>query len=528
VGSKMGGRTRTKVTKIFKKNGLNLTKDSIRKLLAFLETEETWDEKEAKAEEVISKLKDRKLESDKITLDLLAPVLQNDGNETDDARSIEEPFKVIDSFSQRTYFQYLPVQKKFVHVPVKLLHGLASEKTAVFRERYETLLQRVLRNSNFRHATEGKTRMGVPVENSYEITTTQNLLGEEGKKCIFGILCEIEEGKIHLEDTHGFVEVDISDVELDRDTGFFTYNSFVLAEGQMVEGTFKADVLAFPPYERREEVLRIHPNLDFVSATRKERTLHAEVEQKEEQFIFISNVHLDDPRVISALKIMFEGYSQCDPPPGLFVFMGNFTKNRMGTNPRDIQKTRKLFDALCDIICRHSTLVELCRWVFIPGPHDTTMGNILPRRGLLDMITKKLKSKLNVFFPSNPCRIQYYTQEIVISREDLQSKLRRNTVLPCELKESDDLSKHLVKTVMDQAHISPLPLICQPLHWSYDHAMRLYPPPTCLVLGDSHSWYKYTYEDDCTMINPGEFNVDFSFVLYTPHNREFDYSAINM
>merc|ERR1712150_303437 len=142
------------------------------------------------------------------------------------------------------------------------------------------------------------------------------------------------------------------------------------------------------------------------------------------------------------------------------------------------------------------------------------------------MGTQKLAQKLKAHFPSNPCRIQYYTQEILIHREDLQSKLRRNTVLPLEMKDSEELSHHLVKTILDQAHLSPLPLVCQPVYWPYDYSLRLYPPPNCIVLGDSRTWYKYTYENDCMVVNPGEFNVDFSFLVYTPSTREFEYSVI--
>jgi len=520
-------RIRIKITKVFKRNGLKITKDAAQQLLAYLEPEETWDEKEAKAEDVITRLKDRKLESDKITVELLEPILQQAEGTTDDAEfALEEPLQIIDSFSSKDYWRYQPVQKKFVKAHTKGLHSDAKAKTAVFCDRYEILLQRILRNDSLRHASEGKTRVMSNDQDVYEITTTQNLLGEEGNKCIFGILCEIEEGKVHLEDTHGSIEVDITDVELDRDTGFYTYNSFVLAEGEMVEGVFKVNVLAFPPYESRAAALDVHPNLSPFSTAKKAHILKAEKEQIDENFVFLSNVYLDVPRVRDALAKLFEGYEDMDQPPGLFVLMGNFTKERLGSDPNDIPKLRKLFDMLCDIICKHSRLVKLTQWVFLPGPKDPSAGNVLPRKGLFKVLTYKLRNKLRSYFPSNPCRIRYYTQEILVYREDLQSKLRRNTVLPCELKDSEDLSNHLVKTILDQAHLCPLPLIVQPIHWSFDHALRLYPPPTCVVLGDSHAWYKYTYMDDCDVVNPGEFNVDFSFVLYSPATREFDYSMI--
>lgn len=42
-----------------------------------------------------------------------------------------------------------------------------------------------------------------------------------------------------------------------------------------------------------------------------------------------------------------------------------------------------------------------------------------------------LEEKLSkVVFATNPCRIRYYTQEIVVLRDDLQQKMRRHTVVP--------------------------------------------------------------------------------------------------
>lgn len=36
----------------------------------------------------------------------------------------------------------------------------------------------------------------------------------------------------------------------------------------------------------------------------------------------------------------------------------------------------------------------------------------------------------------------------------------------------------LAQTLLDQAHLAPLPLTVRPILWGYDHALRLYPMPT--------------------------------------------------
>lgn len=106
----------------------------------------------------------------------------------------------------------------------------------------------------------------------------------------------------------------------------------------------------------------------------------------------------------------------------------------------------------------------------------------------------------------------------------------------------------LVQTVLDQAHLAPLPLTVRPVLWDYDHALRLYPMPTTvsvpspppnrhlegptrctdlsaplvaqLVLADSFEPYKLVYER-CLVFNPGSFNRRrFGWSTYHPHMTE--------
>jgi len=518
-------REKIKVTKVFKRNGIALTKDALISVLQALQEEQNWFEKESKANEIIEKLKDGgHLVSGKASVKAIMSAVEalNGGGEQE-AFVVETPLRILDSF-ELPKMRYMTVQKQFKSATTSGLHSSAAEKALVFRDRYSTLLQRVLRHDDLRHASEGTTGVRAN-EDAYVITTTQNLLGETGKKCIFGILTEIEEGKVHLEDLDGSVEIDITDGALNHDTGFFTYNCFVLAEGEMIDGVFKVAILAFPPYESRQKALEVHPSLDFLKTTdRKDKILEVEQTQKDVMFVVLSNVYLDQPQVFAALERMFEGYNE--DPPQLFILMGNFTKERLGADPSVIPRLRRHFDSLCDLICKYRNIAEKSRFVFIPGPRDPSVGNVLPRRGLLPLLTRRLRQRLNCSFPSNPCRIHWYTQEIVIFREDLQQKLRRNSVLPCELGEAEEMSNLLVKTVLDQAHLVPLPHICQPVYWDFDHALRLYPPPTCVIMGDSHEYYNYKYEQDVRVVNPGEFSADFSFMAYHPADRGFVYSVV--
>lgn len=106
-----------------------------------------------------------------------------------------------------------------------------------------------------------------------------------------------------------------------------------------------------------------------------------------------------------------------------------------------------------------------------------------------------------------------------------------------------------MQTVLDQAHLAPLPISVRPVLWDYDHALRLYPMPTTvskadpppprrrhhhsqksrptnerfdpqLVLADSFEPYKLVYER-CLVFNPGSFQRKrFGWSTYHPHMVE--------
>ena len=50
-----------------------------------------------------------------------------------------------------------------------------------------------------------------------------------------------------------------------------------------------------------------------------------------------------------------------------------------------------------------------------------------------------------------------------------------------KIPDSEKLAEDLTKTLICQAHLSPLPLHVVPIYWNYDHVMRLYPLPDLVV-----------------------------------------------
>ncbi len=113
---------------------------------------------------------------------------------------------------------------------------------------------------------------------------------------------------------------------------------------------------------------------------------------------------------------------------------------------------------LADIICSCPQLKDDARFVLVPSPLDPGMSTALPRRPLPEHFTAELTAKIpNISFASNPCRVRFYTQEIVIFREDLLRKMQRNTILPPDLSEGNpDITEQLVQSICDQVLLNKL------------------------------------------------------------------------
>jgi DNA polymerase epsilon subunit 2 len=128
---------------------------------------------------------------------------------------------------------------------------------------------------------------------------------------------------------------------------------------------------------------------------------------------------------------------------------------------------------------------------------------MLPRPPLPLAFTARFRAKVpRAHFTSNPCRIKFFGQEIVIIRQDLMDRMLANLIGVKPDLTATDTKRYvrtslysqqiyqlircpqLVQTIVDQCHLSPLPLSVQPINWQLDHALRLYPMPTtvCITL----------------------------------------------
>lgn len=345
-----------------------------------------------------------------------------------------------------------------------------------------------------------------------------------------GVISQLEDGHFYLEDLTASVEIDLSKAKVT--TGFLSENTIVVAEGEMlVNGIYQVITCGFPPLEERDKSLKSLAQHDFFGGgtLTKEETLRlAELEKRSlnDMFVILSDIWVDSEEAMGKLETVLDGFESQEVVPSLFVFMGNFCSHPCNLSFHSFSSLRSQFGKLGQMIGAHERLKEHSRFMFIPGPEDAGPSTVLPRCPLPKYLTEELQKHIpNAIFASNPCRVKFYTQEIVFFRHDLLYRMRRSCLMPPSTEETDDPFEHLVATITHQSHLCPLPLIVQPIIWNYDHCLHLYPSPHTIVLGDrsEQKAFKYT---GITCFNPGSFSNDSTFVAYRPCTQEVELSAL--
>uniref|UniRef100_A0A3B3ZDZ6 DNA polymerase II subunit 2 n=1 Tax=Periophthalmus magnuspinnatus TaxID=409849 RepID=A0A3B3ZDZ6_9GOBI len=298
-------------------------------------------------------------------------------------------------------------------------------------------------------------------------------------------------------------------------------------EGWYEDGVFHVNGVGFPPTEPSSATRAYYGDINFfggpsnlsVKASAKLKQL--EDENEDAMFVLVSDVWLDSVEVMDKLNLMFSGYATM--PPTCFIFCGNFSSAPYGKT--QIKSLKESLKALADAICSYPSIHSGSRFVFVPGPEDPGPASILPRPPLADHITEEFRQRVPFsVFTTNPCRIQYCSQEIVILREDMVNKMCRNCVrLP---NNNLDIPNHYVKSILSQAHLAPLPLYVSPVFWAYDYSLRVYPLPDVIVFADKYDPFSIT-NTDCLCVNPGSFpRSGFTFKVYYPSSKTVEDSKL--
>uniref|UniRef100_A0A915HFK2 DNA polymerase II subunit 2 n=1 Tax=Romanomermis culicivorax TaxID=13658 RepID=A0A915HFK2_ROMCU len=271
-------------------------------------------------------------------------------------------------------------------------------------------------------------------------------------------------------------------------SGIFTENCVVLAEGCFCEGIFKAKAVGLPPIEDAQKTRDFFGPINIFGGSAKQcvksisKLVEIERKQCSAAFVILSDVWLDDNLVNG-------------------------------------------FKALVDLIQEFPLIVQQSHFIFVPSLQDHLLNGIFPKPPLPSSVLSNVLSKLpRHHLATNPCRVQFFSQEIVIFREDIIEKMCRNCVkVPTDVRK---LHHHFARTILSQNHLCPLPLNVSPVYWPFDFSMQLYPIPDLIICCDKYVQYTEKFHD-CIITNPGSFSTSkFIFQVYYPVNKEVDDSSL--
>ncbi|OQR90110.1 DNA polymerase epsilon subunit [Achlya hypogyna] len=517
------------VFRAFKLQGLTLHADALKRLLREMDEQPS-----VLLEDVIYAIKNS-IDRSKLTNSVVTQEALESALDTLLSVSTENDYQAIQVFSalEQPKLRYESLSKTYEVVADRgrRLHAAPEYRVNLFRERFAAVERRVRRHKTFSKPVMATTSL----QREYlELTRIESLLGVSGVKRVLGMLGQDERNNIYLEDLTARIYINTDKTICAP--GMYTLNSVVIVEGQVRDDVFHVESMGGPPPEYRADSIAILGGLDplGVEVSAQQMTQIRELEAQDDlaSFVILSDVHLDDPQVMKRLDRLFEGYAPFCPT--LFVLMGNFTSTPVGygQDAISIADFKELLDDLAAILLKYPSLVEHSKFVLVPGPDDPGAASVLPRHPLPDMCTTDFLRKIpSATMASNPCRIRYFTKDIVILRDDLQAKMRRNCLMPLEAAADDEdrtttVSRQLVKTVIDQGHLCPLSLSAQPIHWAYDGSLQLFPLPDVLVLADKTDQFQVGYAG-VAAIHPGPFYVDYSFMLYRPATAVTELSRID-
>jgi DNA polymerase epsilon subunit 2 len=280
-------------------------------------------------------------------------------------------------------------------------------------------------------------------------------------------------------------------------------------------------------------------------------------------WLIIANCHLDSPVTLSRIRSLLAGLAlpickhyhkandvkydgSFSPKRPVIAFLGDFSSSTIAHHGISVtDEHQRQFGELGTCLCAPELNIDsecvasLADLVFIPGPNDPVAGSseALPRARLLQQVVQPLIDRIKVktngiapIFTTSPARLRYGNdEEIVIHRDDVLRKLRQLSRRISSGVDSSglfDASVHLAKTLLDQGHLAPFTSAFAPKYWNYDHALRLYPPPSILCLSDNTAPSFETVYNNATVFNPGNFACEGSFVLFRPNMANIEISKV--
>ncbi|MFS8019796.1 putative DNA-directed DNA polymerase [Helianthus anomalus] len=209
--NKMSGKMRAKVHNKFKMRGYTLKVEALKEILSFLSNFE--DAEDEALDLLVDELHTVSLKSsvlDKESVQRVTSRLLEAGSAVDDdnpCTNMSTSFSVIDAFDIPKY-RYDPIRKMFCQHTGRLpIHGDASAKAWLYRDRFLLLSQRLSRIPQFSKPSFNSELSGL---GSCEISQIQSLVGRTGISWVMGVISQFEDGHYYLEDLTAAVEINLS------------------------------------------------------------------------------------------------------------------------------------------------------------------------------------------------------------------------------------------------------------------------------------------------------------------------------
>ncbi|KAF6845186.1 DNA polymerase epsilon subunit [Colletotrichum musicola] len=337
--------------------------------------------------------------------------------------------RVIDAYKQPRYC-YNVAKKHFERETSKpSILPPASHKTALFRNRYNVIHQRLLRNESFHQSAVASSRApslkrSLSNQQNHKITPIANLLGRHGSHhMLLGMINVLPTGGYGISDLTATIALDLSQaVAIPEDSAWFTPGMIVLVDGVYEEeeesvgkglsgssgvggtlgGRFQGFFIGQPPCEKRKATHGVSgPDggqdhtigggfgwIDFLGVG-SERAVGARMRKLEQRLlprhsadevpsrgrmVILGELNLDQPRTLQAMRRILALYA-AEPEgssPMTFVITGNFTQHAVlarGGSGGSIEY-KEYFDALASTLSDFPTLLQSSTFVFVPGDND--------------------------------------------------------------------------------------------------------------------------------------------------------------
>jgi DNA polymerase epsilon subunit 2 len=383
-----------------------------------------------------------------VTPPLWAEALESFGNEV---AFENESWQLVDAFDTPKLV-YNSLRQQFHHDSRDRppLLGTAQDRLQMMAQRYLQIQQRVVR------------QLQTP------LISIDRLLGTTGssKQVLLGMLHRTPSG-FELEDLTGNIAMHFTESTQLDPSAIYTEGSMVLVQGTYHQEVLSVDRMGMPLLESKAETQPYLP-------------LEKREDAKSPLSVYsMANLTLDEPESIQQLEELIDIVHD-DPREAILVLMGNFSTDSLTLTAA--------LDELAHILeeTKFPVLIQ-------PGPNDTPS----PCWPLPKLKSSQVKMPPNVQLISNPCRLQYGTHDVVISRQDLIRRHLDHQVV--SVRSETPLAQRVLHTVLSQGHFAPK----APTYWNYDHAMSLYPLPDLVLLGLEDEEALEFSKADCQVAAPG-------------------------